>query len=73
VEEETELQHGENQEIIAENHDVLDENMILQRELVAARDEIHRLGQFIMKLCANQEAQTGDLFGTLLKLGSWSA
>lgn len=68
LEEEIEIQHGENQRIIAENHHLLDENMILQRDVVAAKDEIHRLGQFIMKIRADQEAQTRDLFERRLKL-----
>lgn len=68
LEEEIEIQHRENQMIIADNRHLLDENVILQRDLVAAKDEIHRLGQLIMKLRADQEAQTRDLFERGLKL-----
>lgn len=68
LEEELEMQHREMQRIIAENRHVIDDNTILQRELTAAKDEIHRLGQFIPKLRAQKEADERELIERGLKL-----
>ncbi|KAI7749479.1 hypothetical protein M8C21_033066 [Ambrosia artemisiifolia] len=61
LEEELELQHHDIQRIMAENGHVVEENVILQRELTAVKDEIHRLGQIIPKLHADREARSRDL------------
>ncbi|XP_052199618.1 protein FLX-like 3 isoform X1 [Diospyros lotus] len=68
LEEELEMQHREIQRILAENRHVIDENVILQRELAAAKDEIHRLGQVIPKLRADGEAHARELIDRALKL-----
>ncbi|KAL7001168.1 hypothetical protein U1Q18_002322 [Sarracenia purpurea var. burkii] len=52
--------------IFGEKRRVIDENVILQRELVAAKDEIHRLGEIIPKLRA--EAHARELIEGGLKL-----
>lgn len=62
------MQHREIQRILAENRHVIDENVILQRELAAAKDEIHRLGQVIPKLRADGEAHARELIDRGLKL-----
>lgn len=68
LEEELEMQHREMQRIIAENRHVIDDNTILQQELTAAKDDIHRLGQFIPKLRAEKEADERELIERGLKL-----
>ncbi|KAK1386943.1 hypothetical protein POM88_015121 [Heracleum sosnowskyi] len=68
LEEEIELQHRDIQRILAENRHVIDENVILQRDLAALNDEMHRLGQMIPKLRAEKDAQTRDLMERGLKL-----
>lgn len=68
LEEELEMQHREIRRIISENRLVIDDNTLLQRELAAAKDEIHRLGQVIPKLQAEKEAQAMELIERGLKL-----
>lgn len=68
LEEELEIQHRDMQRILSENRHVIDENVMLQRELAAAKDEIHRLGQVIPKLRADRELQTRELIDRGLKL-----
>ncbi|KAF3431864.1 hypothetical protein FNV43_RR26600 [Rhamnella rubrinervis] len=68
LEEELEMQHREMQRIIAENRHVIDDNTILQQELTAAKDEIHRLGQFIPKLRAEKDSDERELIERGLKL-----
>ncbi|XP_076923668.1 protein FLX-like 3 [Bidens hawaiensis] len=60
LEEELELQ--------AENGHVVEENVILQRELTAVKDEIHRLGQIIPQLHADREARARDIIQRRMKL-----
>ncbi|KAA8529166.1 hypothetical protein F0562_034035 [Nyssa sinensis] len=68
MEEELEIQHRDIQRILAENRHLIDENVNLQRELAAAKDEMHRLGQVIPKLRADKDAQTRELIERGLKL-----
>ncbi|KAA8532709.1 hypothetical protein F0562_032742 [Nyssa sinensis] len=68
LEEELEIQHRDIQRILAENRHVIDENVILQRELAAIKDEIHRLGQIIPKHRADEEVQARGLIQRGLKL-----
>ncbi|PKI73033.1 hypothetical protein CRG98_006584, partial [Punica granatum] len=68
LEEELEIKHREMQRIVAENRAIIDDNTHLQRELRAAKDEIHRLGQGILKLRAEKEAQKRELIDNKLKL-----
>ncbi|KAG5532432.1 hypothetical protein RHGRI_026911 [Rhododendron griersonianum] len=68
LEEELEIQHRDMQKILSENRHVMDENMILQRELAAAKDEFRRLDQVIPKLRADREAQVRELIDRGLKL-----
>ncbi|KAH7516535.1 hypothetical protein FEM48_Zijuj10G0145300 [Ziziphus jujuba var. spinosa] len=62
------MQHREMQRVLAENRHVIDDNTLLQRELTAAKDEIHRLGQVIPKLRAEKEANIRVLIERGLKL-----
>lgn len=68
LEEELEMQQREIQRIIAENRLVIDDNTLLQMELSAAKDEIHRLGKVIPTLRAEKEARVRDLVQRGLKL-----
>ncbi|XP_059655513.1 protein FLX-like 3 [Cornus florida] len=68
LEEELEIQYRDMQRFHAENRHVIDENVILERELAAAKDEIRRLGQVIPKLRADKEAQARELIERGLKL-----
>lgn len=68
MEEELELQHRDIQRLLAENRNVMDDNVMLQRDLNAVKDEIHRLNQVIHKLQADKEAQRRELIDRGLKL-----
>ncbi|XP_057477255.1 protein FLX-like 3 [Actinidia eriantha] len=68
LEEELEIQYRDMQRILAENRHMIDENVIMQRELAAAKDEIHRLGQIIPNLRADREVQARELIERGLKL-----
>ncbi|XP_019160345.1 PREDICTED: protein FLX-like 3 [Ipomoea nil] len=68
LEEELEIQHRDMQRILADNRHVLDENVMLERELTAVKDEILRLGQFIPKLHGDNEVQAREYIERGLKL-----
>lgn len=68
LEEELELQRREMQRIISDNRMVIDDNTILQRELSAAKEEIHRLNQAIPKILSEKESQSRELLERGLKL-----
>ncbi|KAK6146871.1 hypothetical protein DH2020_020740 [Rehmannia glutinosa] len=68
LEEELELQHRDIQRLLSENRHVIDDNVLLQRDLTAVKDEIHRLNQVIPKLNADREAQSRELIERRLKL-----
>ncbi|XP_052627344.1 protein FLX-like 3 [Lactuca sativa] len=53
---------------MAKNGHVVEENVTLQRELVAVKDEIHRLGQIIPKLHVEKDARATDLIDRGMKL-----
>ncbi|GFS44379.1 hypothetical protein Acr_00g0089990 [Actinidia rufa] len=56
------------QMILVENRHMIDENVIMQRELAAAKDEIHRLGQVIPNLHTDREVQARELIERGMKL-----
>ncbi|GFP84648.1 protein flx-like 3 [Phtheirospermum japonicum] len=68
LEEELELQHRDIQRLLSENRHVVDDNMMLQREVTAVKDEVGRLGQVMPKLRAEREAQRRELIEHGLKL-----
>lgn len=68
LEEELELQHRDIQRLLAENRHVIDDNVMLQRDLTSVKDEIHRLNQVIPKMHADKEAQRRELIERGLKL-----
>ncbi|KAI3467094.1 hypothetical protein Pfo_023757 [Paulownia fortunei] len=56
------------QRLLPENRHVIDENVMLQRDLTSVKDEIHRLNQVIPKLHADREVHRKDLIERGLKL-----
>ncbi|KAL3636087.1 hypothetical protein CASFOL_020634 [Castilleja foliolosa] len=68
LEEELELQHRDIQRLVSENRHVVDDNIMLQREVTAVKDEIVRLGQVTKKMRAEREAQKRELIERGLKL-----
>ncbi|XP_075522272.1 protein FLX-like 3 [Primulina tabacum] len=68
MEEELDLQRRDIQRLLAENRHVIDDNVILQRDISSVKDEIHRLRQVIPKLNSEREAQRRDLIERGLKL-----
>ncbi|KAK4376460.1 hypothetical protein RND71_002756 [Anisodus tanguticus] len=68
LEEELELQHRDMQRFLAENRHMIDENVMLERELSAVKDEMHRLSQVIPKMLANNEAQVREYIDRGMKL-----
>lgn len=68
LEEELEFQHRDIQRLLSENRHVLDDNVMLQRDLTAVKDELHRLNQVIPKLNADKEAHRRELIDRGLKL-----
>ncbi|XP_051149552.1 protein FLX-like 3 [Andrographis paniculata] len=68
LEEELELQQRDIQRLLADNRHVIDDNVMLQRNLTAVKDEIHRLNQAIPKMHADREAHKRELMDRTLKL-----
>ncbi|XP_021753814.1 protein FLX-like 3 [Chenopodium quinoa] len=68
LEEELDIQHSENQRIAAENRHLLDENVNLERDLHAAKDEIHRLDELINKLRADHDLKFRGFIEKNLKI-----
>ncbi|CAH9081436.1 unnamed protein product [Cuscuta europaea] len=68
LEEELEIQHRDMQKIVSENRHVLDENVMLERELTATKDKILRITQSISKLHADNEAEAREYIERGLRL-----
>ncbi|XP_073304384.1 protein FLX-like 3 [Primulina huaijiensis] len=68
LEEELDLQRRDIQRLLVENRHVIDDNVMLQRDLASVKDEIHRLSQVIPKLHGEREAQRRELIERGLKL-----
>lgn len=68
LEEELELQGRDIQRLLAENRHVINDNVMLQRDLTSMKDEIHRLNQVIPKMHADKEAQRRELIERGMKL-----
>ncbi|XP_009777705.1 protein FLX-like 3 [Nicotiana tabacum] len=68
LEEELEIQHRDMQRILGENRHVIDENVMLERELSAVKDEMHRLSQVIPKMRADNEAQVREYIDRGMRL-----
>ncbi|KAG9136898.1 hypothetical protein Leryth_020619 [Lithospermum erythrorhizon] len=68
LEEELELQHREMEGIVVENRNVVEDNVTLQRELTAVKDEIRRLGEVIPQVRADGDDRRRELLDRGLKL-----
>ncbi|RAL36893.1 hypothetical protein DM860_016835 [Cuscuta australis] len=68
LEEELEIQRRDMESILAENRYILDENVMLERELTATKDKIIRFSQSISKLHADNEAEAREYIDRELKL-----
>ncbi|KAG9454849.1 hypothetical protein H6P81_007753 [Aristolochia fimbriata] len=68
LEEELELQHGEIRRLVGENRRLVEDRMVMQRELGMAKEEIHRMNLIIADIRADKEAHSRELIEKGLKL-----
>ncbi|KAL6972726.1 hypothetical protein U1Q18_026899 [Sarracenia purpurea var. burkii] len=68
LEEELEMQHVEIQRLLGENRRLVEDRMALQRELGAAKEEIHHMNLAIADIRADQEMHSRELIERGLKL-----
>ncbi|XP_077218994.1 DNA double-strand break repair protein [Tasmannia lanceolata] len=68
LEEELEIQHVEIRRLVGENRRLAEDRLGLQRELVMAKEEIHRMNVAIADIRANKEAHSRELIEKGLKL-----
>lgn len=60
LEEELEMQHAEIQRLIADNRRLLEDRMAMQRDLAAAKEELHRMNLAIADIRAEQELRSRE-------------
>ncbi|KAK4269259.1 hypothetical protein QN277_022443 [Acacia crassicarpa] len=70
LEEELEIQHAEIQRLRADNRRFAEDRMTLQRELAAAKEEIHRMNLAIVDLRSEQELRSREFIEKGLELES---
>lgn len=68
LEEEIEIQRGEMRKLLEDNRRLAEDRVALQRELGAARDEIHRMNLVISDIRGEQEMHSRELIDKGLKL-----
>lgn len=68
LEEELEMQHVEIRRLLAHNHRLDEDRMGLQRELGAAKEELHRMNIVFADIRAEQDFQSRELIEKGLKL-----
>lgn len=68
IEEEIAIRRDEIRRLRADNHLLVEENVAFRREIAAAKEELHALGQLITKIRADKEAQARELIEKVLKL-----
>ncbi|ONK61282.1 uncharacterized protein A4U43_C08F28080 [Asparagus officinalis] len=68
IEEELAMGHDEIRRLVSDNRLLLDENVAMKREIDAAREELHVLGQAIPKIRAEKEVKTREYIQMGLKL-----
>ncbi|KAH9626820.1 hypothetical protein KSS87_002465 [Heliosperma pusillum] len=68
LEEEIEIQYRENKRIVLENRHLIEENMSIEKELGAAKSEMRRLREMIVKLRADKDAKARGLADRNMKL-----
>ncbi|XP_054780981.1 protein FLX-like 3 [Prosopis cineraria] len=70
LEEELEMQHAEIQRLIADNRRLVEDRMALQRDLAAAKEELHRMNLAIVDLRSEQELRSREFIEKGLELES---
>lgn len=68
LEEELELQHAEIRRLLADNRRLVEDRVGLQRELGAAKEELHRMNLAIGEIRAEEEMRSRELYEKGLKL-----
>lgn len=68
LEEELEVQHAEIRRLLADNRRLVEDRMALQRDLGAAKEEIHRLNMALGDIQAEQEMRSRELIDKVMKL-----
>ena len=68
LEEEIEVQHAEIRRLVADNRNLLEDRMALQRDLAAAKEELHRMNLVIADIRTEQEQRSRELIEKGLKL-----
>jgi chromosome segregation ATPase len=70
LEEELEVQHAEMRRLLADNRRLIDDRMTLQRDLSAAKEELHRMNLAIGDIRAEHEMHSRELVDKNMKLES---
>lgn len=70
LEEELEVQHAEMRRLVADNRRLIDDRMALQRDLAAAKEELHRMNLAIGDIRAEHEMHSRELVDKSMKLES---
>lgn len=68
IEEELAMQHDEIRRLLADNRLLFEENVVIKREIAAAKEELHMLSQAIPKVRADKELEARELIQNGLKL-----
>lgn len=68
IEEQFAMNHDEIRRLVADNRLLIEENIAMKREIDAAREELHVLGQDIPRIRAEKEAKARELIQMGLKL-----
>ncbi|KAL2332289.1 hypothetical protein Fmac_019870 [Flemingia macrophylla] len=68
LEEELEFQHAEMRRLVADNRRLIDDRMALQRDLAAAKEELHRMNLAIGDIRAEHEAHSRELVEKGMKM-----
>ncbi|CAJ2661121.1 unnamed protein product [Trifolium pratense] len=70
LEEELEVQHAEMRRLLSDNRRLIDDRMALQRDLAAAKEELHRMNLAIGDIRAEHEMHSRELVDKNMKLES---
>lgn len=68
LEEELELQHGEIRRLLGDNRRLVEDRIALQRELGAAKEELHRMNLAIAEIRAEEDLRSRELYEKGMKL-----
>lgn len=70
LEEELEVQHAEMRRLVADNRRLIDDRMVLQRELATAKEELHRMNLAIGDIRGEHEMHSREIVEKNRKLES---